>query len=47
MGAAGKLLTVHLVDGYSAAAVKKMAKLVQEAAADATRSLGGRWPSAK
>ena len=32
---------------YSPAAVKKMAKLVQEAAADATRALGGRWPSAK
>ena len=32
---------------YSPAAVKKMAKLVQEAAADATRALGGRWPSTK
>ncbi len=32
---------------FSAAAVKKMGKLVQDAAAEATRALGGRWPSGK
>jgi DNA-binding IclR family transcriptional regulator len=29
---------------YTPAAIKKMSKLVQESAAQATRALGGRWP---
>lgn len=32
-----------LVDGKSSTAVKKLDKLLQEAAADATRSLARRW----
>jgi DNA-binding IclR family transcriptional regulator len=32
---------------FTPAAVKKMAKLAQEAAASATQALGGRWPSGR
>ncbi|MCY1539873.1 beta-ketoadipate pathway transcriptional regulator, PcaR/PcaU/PobR family [compost metagenome] len=32
---------------FSPAAVKKMSKLAQEAAASATQALGGRWPSGR